>query len=210
MQRVLEMMWESLRLTWDTVVPALADAPVWAWVVIIMLIAAWIALRMLRPSHARGERTPELFLARAELVKEDHDGPFALLAGFSNLHAEPVQLLALAAAGGDGQRVLVEATALIAPQKAVELEADLDIGGSGKGWLELYLYVPSSRARAWRLRVPLAWEPWTQSFKAVPLEQSLTPVRKLPEPRGRPADPAATPPPDAMRQRSPRSFPDDF
>jgi len=94
--------------------------------------------------------------------------------------------------------------------RAVELEADLDIGGGGKGVLELYLYVPSSTARAWRLRVPLTWEPWSRRYTAVPLEQRLTPVRRLPEPpergRGVPPEIAA----QKVRERGKLGFPDDF
>ncbi len=209
MQRVFEMMGNAIAATWAALVPVLAEVPLWAWIALALLVVAWVAVRHFRPGPG-GERRPELFLARAELAREERDAPFTALIGFSNLHPEPVQLLALAAAGGDGQRAVVEATALIAPQKAVELEADLDIGGSGEGWLELYLYVPSSRARAWRLRVPLAWEAWTQSYKAVPLKQTLVPVRKLPEPPARAEDRNPTPPPDPKRGDGSRAFPDDF
>ena len=209
MQRVFEMMGNAIAATWAAVVPVLADVPLWAWIALALLAVAWVAVRRFLPG-GRSERKPELFLARAELAREERDAPFTALIGFSNLHDEPVQLLALSAAGGDGQRAVVEATALIASQKAVELEADLHIGGAGAGWLELYLYVPSSRARAWRLRVPLAWVPFTQSYKAVPLKQTLAPVRELPEPPGLDEDRDPTPPPDARRGDGSRAFPEDF
>ena len=215
MERVLEMMRDALVSTWEAARPWLLETsggvPVYVWLAIVALLLLWLAAVARRPGRSVNGDKPELMLSRAELEPhDDSNGAYRLVAGFSNLHHEPVQLLRIAAAGADRQRAVAESTALIGARRAVELEADLDIGGGGQGVLELYLYVPSSTARAWRLRVPLTWEPWSRRYTAVPLEQRLTPVRRLPEPpergRGVPPEVAA----QKVRERGKLGFPDDF
>lgn len=215
MERVLEMMRDALVSTWEAARPWLmetsAGLPVYAWLGIVALLLLWLLALPRRPNRSANGDKPELLLTRAELEPhDDANGAYRLVAGFSNLHYEPVQLLRIAASGADRQRAVAESTALVAARRAVEIEADLDIGGGGTGHLELYLYVPSSTARAWRLRVPLTWEPWSRRYTAVPLEQRLTPVRHLPEmpERGRGVPPEL----DAhkVRERGRLGFPDDF
>lgn len=210
MQRVLEMMRDALAMTWEAASPYLASVPAWAWAAIVSGALALTALRVLRPPRTSSTE-PKLMLSRAELTPlGEAGGGYRLVAAFSNLHHEPIQLLRIAAAGADRQQAVVESTALVTARRAVELEADLDIGGGGRGRLDLYVYVPSSSARAWRLRVPLIWEPWSRRYKATPLQQRLTPVSRLPEPppRGRSA-PADTPP-EPVRDGARMGFPDDF
>jgi len=215
MERVLEMMRDALVGTWEAARPWLMETsggmPTYAWLAIVVLLVLWLLAVPRRPDRSGNGGKPELMLTRAELQPHDGaNGAYRLIAGFSNLHYEPVQLLRIAAAGADRQRAVAESTALIGARRAVELEADLDIGGGGKGVLELYLYVPSSTARAWCLRVPLTWEPWSRRYTAVPLQQRLTPVRQLPEPpergRGVPPEIAA----QKVRERGKLGFPDDF
>lgn len=214
MQTVLEMMAAALTDTWEAVVPFVSAVPLWAWATIatvILLLAALAVLRSGRDDVDDSLQRPEMMLSRAEMAPDpETEARYELLAAFSNLHHGPVQLLRIAAVGGDGKMAVVETTALVMARRAVELEAELDIVGGGKGQLELYLYVPSSPARAWRLRVPMAWEPWSRRFKADTLNQRLDPVNHLPEPpvppRGVPAQPAA----GTYRERGLRDFPDEF
>lgn len=212
MQRVLEMMRDALALTWESAAPFVASLPVWAWVAVASGVIVLVALRMVLVSRsAPVPGQPELLLSRAEMMAcEEAGGRYRMVAAFSNLHHEPVQLLRICAAGADRQWAVVESTALVSPRRAVELEADLDIGGGGRGWLELYVYVPSSSARAWRLRVPLSWEPWSRRYRAITLDQRLRPVRRLPEapPRSRRAPVGTRGEP--ARDAGPRNFPDDF
>lgn len=219
MARLFDMMGDALRQTWQAVIPWLAGLPVWVWaaVVVLLLLVLGLRLFLLRRGGGRAAK-PELLLSRAELTASGaNDGRFQLLAAFSNMHHEPVQLLCIAARGGNDELSVVEATALVTPRRAVELEADLALAGPEGAALELYLYVPSSNARAWRLRVPLSWDPGGQRFKATTLAQTLSPVSKLPEPRSAPreapSEPAEAPPdsqPAPAPEREKLEFPDEF
>lgn len=219
MVRLFEMMGDALRQTWQAVIPWLAGLPVWVWAAVVVLLLLVLVLRLLLLRRGGGRAAkPELLLSRAELTASGvNDGRFQLLAAFSNMHHEPVQLLCIAARGGNGELSMVEATALVTPRRAVELEADLAVAGIEKASLELYLYVPSSNARAWRLRVPLSWDPWGQRFRAATLEQTLSPVSKLPEPRSapraappEPSEAPSEPEPAPAPAREKLEFPDDF
>lgn len=208
MRRVLEMMRDALALTWERAGPWLASLPTWVWVAVASGLLGLLALRLLRPPRASDQ--PNLLLSRAEASPLKGGQGYRVVAAFSNLHHEPVQLLRIAAAGADRRLAVVESTALVTARRAVELEADLDIGGGGKGRLELYLYVPTSTARAWRLRVPLVWEPWSRRYKAATLKQRLVPVRRLPEPpEPGPGVPTGVPD-EPVRGGERLEFPDDF
>lgn len=214
MQTVLEMIAAALAQTWEAVEPRLTAVPVWAWTTVgtvAVVLTLFVVLRPRFGSPLERLQRPELMLSRAELVPDpEGSGSYRLVAAFSNLHHGPVQLLRIAAAGGDEEVAVVESTALVMARRAVELEADLRIVGGGRGRLELYLYVPSSSARAWRLRVPMTWEAWSRRFKAETLKQRLDPVNELPEPPTprREAPPALEPEPSRPRVR--RDFPDRF
>jgi len=187
MQRVFEMMLDALVSTWEAAAPWLTqlarEVPSWAWASLATLLALWIALRLLRPTKVANGAAPEVLLTRAELESVGSSGngfAFELVAAFSNLHHEPVQLLRIAAAGGDRRAVVVDAPVIVAPRRAVEIEAELAIGGGGNGRLDLYLYVPASPSRAWRLRAPLSWDAFQHRFVAELLDQRVRPVRRLP------------------------------
>lgn len=214
MQTVLEMMAAAIADTWAAVAPFVSAVPLWVWATIATVILLLAALAVLRSGDGDGDdglQRPELLLSRAELAPDpENESTYGLVAAFSNLHHGPVQLLRIAAVGGDGKMAVVETTALVMARRAVELEAELDVAGGGKGRLELYLYVPSSSARAWRLRVPMAWEPWSRRFKADTLSQRLDPVHTLPEPPLPPRGVPAQAPAGTYRERGPREFPDQF
>ncbi|NBC96767.1 MAG: hypothetical protein GVY27_10485 [Deinococcus-Thermus bacterium] len=210
MQRVLEMMREALLRTWEVTAPVLADVPAWAWLAVAGLVVLLVAIRATRPSRP-AKRAPELLLTRAEMAPcEEANGHYRLIAAFSNLHYEPVQLLRIAATGADKKEAVVASSALVLSRRTVEIETDLDIGGGGRGRLDLYLYVPSSSARAWRLRVPLIWEPWSRHYTARTLDQRVTPARRLPEPppAGRSVRPGTRAEPVRTSER--HSFPERF
>lgn len=207
------MMAAALADTWAAVMPLLVAVPLWVWAAVATVVLMLAVLAVLRPNGggSQGLARPEMLLSRAEMAPSpEDDGSYQLVAAFSNLHHGPVQLLRIAAVGGDGEMAVVETTALVMARRAVELEADLEIEGGGKGRLELYLYVPSSPARAWRLRVPMAWEPWSRRYKATPLNQRLDPVSQLPEPPVRPRGEPLQAPPERHRSRDRVEFPDDF
>lgn len=206
------MMAASIAETWAAVAPYLSGVPAWVWAAAGTVVLLLAAIAIVRPSgDGRSAERPEMMLSRAEMAPDpDAEGVYQLVAAFSNLHHGPVQLLRIAAVGGNGEMAVVETTALVMARRAVELEADLPLTGGGNGRLELYLYVPSSPARAWRLRVPMVWEPWSRRFKATPLDQRLDPVSQLPEPpvkgRGVPLEA----PPERHRSRDRVGFPDEF
>lgn len=212
MQRVLEMMAAAIAETWAAILPFAAGVPAWVWAAAGTVVLLLTAIAILRPNVSDPPpNRPEMMLSRAEMAPDpDAEGMYQLVAAFSNLHHGPVQLLRIAAVGGDGEMAVVETTALVMARRAVELEADLPIAGGGKGRLELYLYVPSSAARAWRLRVPMVWEPWSRRFKATPLEQRLDPVSHLPEPPVKGRSVPLSAPPERHRPRDRIEFPDDF
>lgn len=209
---MFEFMGASLRATGEAIAMFVVGLPLWSWGLLLVALALTAVLVVLRLTRQEG-RAPEMMLSRAELAPDDtHEGLYHLVAAFSNMHYEPVQLLRIAVHGANGQARVVETTALVGPRRAVELEASVPITPGGSGRLDLYLYVPAAPSRAWRLSVPLGWEPWSQRFKAAPLGQKLTRVRRLPEEPPPPQDPESgpTPPDEARRPGGPLGFPDDF
>lgn len=205
------MMADALRATGEAIGAFLVDLPLWAWAVVLgVLLLAMVAVA-LRMVAARQRGKPEMVLSRAELTPDGHvEGYYQLVAAFSNMHHDPVQLLRLSVQGANGERQVVETTALVGPRRAVELEASVPVAPGGTGRLDLYLYVPSAPSRAWRLTVPLDWEPGSKRFKAAPLKQKLHLVRKLPEQPAPAPDGEVDPPEDARREGGPLRFPDEF
>lgn len=185
MQRVLEMMLGALLETWRAVAPWLSDAvstvPTWAWASLVTLGLVGIAVRMLRPTRVDAGAVPDLLFTRVELLA-DRPGSdrYAVDVGFSNLHHEPVQLLRIAVDGRSGRSVVRDVPAIVPARRAVDLESAVTLTPGGRGRLDLYAVVPSSPAKAWRIRVPLEWEPFLQRYSAVLLDQTVRAVRRLP------------------------------
>lgn len=185
MQRVLEMTLEALLGTWRAVAPWLSEAastvPIWAWTSLATLALVALAVRMLRPRHVAAGAPPDLLMTRVELTAT---GPasssYSVDVGFSNLHHEPVQLLRMAIVGRRGRPVVLDVPAIVAARRAVELESATELRPGGRGRLDLYAVVPSSPAKAWRIRVPLTWEPFSQRYSGVLLGQTVRAVRRLP------------------------------
>jgi hypothetical protein len=204
MQRVFEMMRDAMVETWAVVGPRLTDlavrVPAWAWASLATLVLVAAALRMLRPTRVEAGAAPEVLLTRAALVA---DGPasdrFRVRVAFSNLHYETVQLLRIAVVGAGGRPAVAEVPAIVAARRAVELETEVVLKPGGKGRLDLYLFVPSSPAKAWRVRVPLSWDPFTRRYGAVLLGQRTRAVRRLPEPEAPLPRRHRTPPPEEPR-----------
>lgn len=208
-QRVLDMMWEAVRATGEAFADVLLTLPPWSWGLILGSLLLLLLASLLRGAVGRRRGRPEVMLSRAELAPdENHEGYFRLVAAFSNLHHEPVQLLRIVVTGGDRQPRVVETTALVGPRRAVELEAVVPIAPGGSGRLDLYMYAPSAPARAWRVRVPLGWEPWSNRFKASPLAQTLVPVKRMPDNRAPKGGAGAED--GSERGHSQLDFPDDF
>jgi hypothetical protein len=217
MQRVLEMMRDAMVETWTVVGPWAIDlaarVPAWAWASLATLALGAAALRMLRPTRVEAGAAPEVLLTRGQATA---DGPasdrFHVEVAFSNLHYETVQLLRIAVVGSAGPPAVAEVPAIVPARRAVDLRTDVVLRPGGRGRLDLYLLVPSSPAMAWRIRVPLTWDPFTRRYTAVLLGQRARAVRRLPEPeaplpprrRSAPADTGRAPA-TPRRRRAPRA-----
>lgn len=106
-----------------------------------------------------GKRQPALLQAPA-------DADYQLRVTVNNLNAYPVQLLEIAVrtSGGD-LPVVADASAVVPPNGAVDVVADIaDLPGE-RGTLELYLYNNRVAPRSLRLIAPLDWEPWNQRYR---------------------------------------------
>lgn len=164
------------------------------WSTLTWLIVACVALVLLlvarRPRRAPGRvrgNWPELMISHGEIVLEGAppaaapaDGgrrkaalltapegaAYQLRMTVSNLNTYPMQLLEFAVrVSGRRQPAVADANAVVPPQGAVDVVADLmDLPGEG-GTFELYLHGTRSRPRTVKLVVPLEWEPWNQRYR---------------------------------------------
>lgn len=106
-----------------------------------------------------GRRQPALLQAPAE-------GEYQLRVTVNNLNSYPVQLLEIAVRTSGGKLpVVADASAVVPPNGAVDVVADMaDLPGE-RGTLELYLYTTKVAPRSMRLIAPLDWEPWNQRYR---------------------------------------------
>ncbi len=108
------------------------------------------------------------------------DGKFLLKLALSNLNPYPVQLLELAVrAARGGLPVVAEAGAVVPPNGAVDVAADLFGLPGDDGVVELYLYTNKLTARTFRLSAPLEWEPWARRYRVKALEGRTEVARTL-------------------------------
>ena len=106
--------------------------------------------------------------------------PHHLKLALSNLNPYPVQLIELAVhARGGKLPIVAEAGAVVPPNGAVDVTAELgDLAGEA-GVLELYLYSNRLKGKTFRLVAPLEWEPWEQSYRVKALKSRTERVARL-------------------------------
>ncbi len=106
--------------------------------------------------------------------------PHHLKLALSNLNPYPVQLIELAVhARGSKLPIVAEAGAVVPPNGAVDVTAELgDLAGEA-GVLELYLYSNRLKGKTFRLVSPLEWEPWEQSYRVKALNSRTERVARL-------------------------------
>lgn len=162
-------------------------------VVLVLLLAA--------AARRRGRRrlVPEMLMSHGEILlvgepgareagasgfdarlQAPADGKYLLKLALSNLNPYPVQLLELSVrAARGGLPVVAEAGAVVPPNGAVDVAADLfDLPGDG-GVIELYLYTNKLRAKTFRLSAPLEWEPWARRYRVKALAGRTEAAQRL-------------------------------
>ena len=169
--------------------------PTLAWW--LLALAALLMLAALRRGRPRplDVRPPQLLITQGEVVPDPDAGvptrrrrpsdPSGAQGGtlamtVSNLSRYPVQLLEVALRGESrGAPRVAEVEAVVPAMGAVEVVTRLPLGLQGDGWLDLYCYAAAPRHKTHRHRAELVWEPWAARFKVAPMEQVVTPARRL-------------------------------
>ena len=217
------------------------DPLVW-WVgggVVLALLLLWLLLRRRR---AASSGRPEVLLSLGTITLQDGvpeggvDRPaprHRLRLTVSNLNPYAVQVLELALKTPEMTApVTAEVAAVVPPEGSVVLEEPVEGLVGEEGRVNLYFYTVGGRG-VYRLQAPFTLEPWNERYKISPVNQSVTPARRLasaevsraqeqawrenrgneafPEDRGAYRPPApnrrAEPPPAAERGEV---FPDEF
>ncbi len=206
--RFLELAWDAIRNSVQALagwLTALAEAgtfdprtwpqPVWLVLALLVLAVALLALvRRRRRGEARS--VPEMMISHGEIALVDAPADAEPSAAYgaaaparashrlsltlSNLNPWPVQLLELAVrTRGLRQPVVAEAGAVVPPNGAVDVVAELfDLPGD-VGVVELFIYSNRGARRTYRLSAPLEWEPWDQRFRIRALATRVAPVGLL-------------------------------
>lgn len=206
--RFLELAWDAIRNSVQALTEWLAamaeagvfDARTWPlslWLVLALVVLAVSLLVLVRRRRLGAARAvPEMMISHGEIALVD--GPVdteptpaygaaaparashRLSLTLSNLNPWPVQLLELAVrTRGLRQPVVAEAGAVVPPNGAVDVVAELfDLPGD-VGVVELFIYSNRGARRTYRLSAPLEWEPWDQRFRIRALSTRVAPVGRL-------------------------------
>lgn len=169
--------------------------PPLVWALLGLLLLLVLVLRTVARGK-RGQRSaraahPELLISHGQLLLSEGADPaggtlapgdalFKLSLTLSNLDPWPVQLLELAVqTRGSAEPVIAEASAVVPPQGAVDVAADLyDLPGDS-GFIDFYVYTTQGGRRTYKLSAPLDWEPWAQRYKIRSLSAKLTQTNQL-------------------------------
>lgn len=104
------------------------------------------------------------------------DKAFQLRVTFNNLNPYPVQLLELALRTGSGRLpVVAEASAVVPPNGAVDVVADVHDLPGDRGVLHAYVFATKARPQNLRVSVPLEWEPWNLRYRVKATRQRVEP-----------------------------------
>ena len=206
MSDFLSQAWQDLQLAFERAVlwlqslqydPGLWDLNTWLLVggTALLLLAATLSGRR----RHRASKGPQFLLTNGQIVLLS-EGPLAAAADggkrqaallqappeaeyqlrvtVNNLNSYPVQLLEIAVRTSAGRLpVVADASAVVPPNGAVDVVADIaDLPGE-RGTLELYLYNNKVAPRSLRLIVPVDWEPWNQRYRVRATAQRLEPTR---------------------------------
>lgn len=163
------------------------DPLVW-WVaggVALALVLLWLLFRRRR---AAASSRPEVLLSLGTIVSQDGvpegsvDRPGAkhrLRLTVSNLNPYAVQVLELALKTPEmNAPVTAEVAAVVPPEGSVVLEEPIEGLTGDEGRLNLYFYTVGGRG-VYRLQAPFTLEPWNERYKISPVNQSVTPARRL-------------------------------
>ncbi len=203
--------------------------PVLTWVLIgaALLLLWWLARRR-RPTPL-DVRPPQLLVTNGEVVPHGSPEPTprgrrrpvepsslavtgSLVMTVSNLSRYPVQLLEVALRENRrGAPDVADVNAIVPAMGSVSVEAVVPLSLRGDGWLDVYSYATVPRTKTHRHRVELVWEPWAARFKVAPLDQAVTPTRRLAgdEPNARFLDAVVAPAPASTRASAVRAAPAD-
>ena len=113
---------------------------------------------------------------RPAFLTAPDDARFQLRVTFNNLNAYPVQLLEIALRTGTGRvPVVAEASAVVPPNGAVDVVADVrDLPGE-RGVLQAFVFATKARPQNLRVSVPLEWEPWNLRYRVKATQQRVEP-----------------------------------
>lgn len=206
MSEFLTQAWQDVQLLFERVVQWFAaldyDPRQWdlnTWLVVgggaLLLLLILLAGRR----RGRARRGPQFLLTNGQIVLLDDlpvaaaadggrrqaallqapaDAAYQLRVTVNNLNPYPVQLLEIAVRTSAGRLpVVADASAVVPPNGAVDVVADITDLPGDRGTLELYLYNNKVAPRSLRLLVPVDWEPWNQRYRVRATAQRLEPSR---------------------------------
>ena len=163
------------------------DPLVW-WVaggVVLALLLLWLLFRRRRAAAAS---RPEVLLSLGTIVLQgdvpeggvDRPGSrHRLRLTVSNLNPYAVQVLELALKTPEmSAPVTAEVAAVVPPEGSVVLEESIEGLAGEEGRINLYFYTVGGRG-VYRLQAPFVLEPWNERYKISPVNQSVTPARRL-------------------------------
>lgn len=184
-----------------------SDPTVWtstAWSVAglgLLLLALVLLLTVASGRRRRRSLGPEMMMSHGEIVLVgEHDGGlvesrvdgsldsrleapatgrYLLKLALSNLNPYPVQLLELSVRTARGTPVIAEAGAVVPPNGAVDVMADLFDLPVGDGVIELYLYTNKLQEKTFKFVAPLEWEPWAHRYRVKTLDGHIEPAPRL-------------------------------
>ena len=198
--------WQDVQLAYERAVQWIAslqyDPRLWdtnTWLLVVGAVLLLIAILASGSRRRRVSKGPQFLLTNGQIVLLDGPPPAAAAAGgtrqpallqappdseyqlrvtVNNLNAYPVQLLEIAVRTSAGKLpVVADASAVVPPNGAVDVVADIvDLPGD-RGTLELYLYNTKVAPRSLRLAVPIDWEPWNQRYRVRATAQRLEATR---------------------------------
>lgn len=162
----------------------------------VLLVVLLFGLGRRRGRRARAGGLPEMMVSHGEISLGELDGvqpeastglfrapPSASLElrlALSNLNPYPVQLIELAVRSrGDSLPLVAEAGAVVPPNGAVDVAAELTSVSGEAERVELYLFTSRLKGRTFRLSAPLEWEPWARRYRIRALDSSSELVSEL-------------------------------
>lgn len=206
MAEVWDQTVQALRRSYEAAVEAASrvswDPATWGRDTYLALAGALLVLVLLLAWRWRGRRRtsgPQFLLTngvvallgRREAAAPADGGPrrpayleappgadMQLRVTFNNLNPYPVQLLEVALTSGGGRLpVVADASAVVPPNGAVDVVADVSDLPGDRGTLEVYVFATKARPQNLRVTVPLEWEPWNLRYRVRATKQRVDAAR---------------------------------